>query len=741
MKRIYIEQIDHTDLIDQIDEVIQNAQTISDRTNKRTLLKVGSGFDIETSRVSPNLAYCYHWQFGFHDLCIMGRCLDTMYEFLDILCWRLEELTDNVKLMVLDANLGYEWQFCKHYWANLGITKIFAKEKRDPIEIIVKDRIIFREVIGLFGSSLSQIAKNYCNIPKLIGDLDYSKVRLSHTIMEEKEIDYCVRDVEILVILAETYIYENFYGNKKRMPYTKTGIVRDAIKKELGSALRQERRKIASWMPSEELYELFRVKLFKGGISGCNIMLMNKVLTNVVGADITSDYPYQILTKKFPMGAATECEPKEFCTKDIPYIAIIKFHKFRTKTSHALMSAHKVLNVEELKNNEQTILDNNRIQYGEYVELCINDVEFKSLKKAYKWDHAIVTHCWEFKEGYSRLPRHIRDVCIKQFMIKQALKAEHSETQEYRDAKEFVNSIFGMMCTALYMEEYVFFDELCDIDIKEDANGNKINKPYKECCEYLFLSPYWGFWITSFAREMLIDVITRFPKVVVQYDTDSVYFTDNGSEQAKGLREYLLKKNEQIRMTNSAWFFKEPLMMDIGTWDFTKQFKRFKGLGSKRYMYEKQDGTIKCVVTGCRKHKASYEGDPDEGKSTIELQNRFNNQKNHSNVDIFDFFSKTMKIDKEHSEKLCSLYVDDYCRVSPTDCDGNTETIEIPSCLVLEPIEFNMTVAGSHYNLMIAAQRLARNTQDRRVYDCWRELKKLSTLTMTPISELITTGS
>ena len=51
------------------------------------------------------------------------------------------------------------WQFCKHYWKDLEITKIFAKEERDPLVIELSNTIVLREVIGTFGSSLAQIAK------------------------------------------------------------------------------------------------------------------------------------------------------------------------------------------------------------------------------------------------------------------------------------------------------------------------------------------------------------------------------------------------------------------------------------------------------------------------------------------------------------------------------------------------------------------------------------------------------
>jgi hypothetical protein len=219
-----------------------------------------------------------------------------------------------------------------------GISDLFAKEKRDPLYVEVGGKIVFREVIGLFGRSLAQIASDYCGMEKLVGDLDHEKKRNSLTPLTEEEIGYTVRDVEILLKLS-TVIFERYFGNKPTMPYTATGIVRAAIKRELGVNLKKERQRIKELMPEEWEYQLFRTKLFKGGISGSNILKMNKVLYGVVGADITSDYPYQMLTQLFPVGGATRCEPKEFMTKEIPYIAWIRFKKFKSRTCHALMSA------------------------------------------------------------------------------------------------------------------------------------------------------------------------------------------------------------------------------------------------------------------------------------------------------------------------------------------------------------------------------------------------------------------
>lgn len=739
MQALYVESTPQWRLTDTLDDIIMNADLISDRETKIKYIKIGAGFDIETSKIRvnskkiPSVAYCYHWQFGFRDFCIMGRSLNTMKDFMLLLVDRIKDLKPQTKLLVFDANLGYEWQFCKHYWKEIGITKLFAKEERNPLLVEISDTVVFREVIGLFGGSLAQIAKNYCNMRKLVGDLDYSKIRVSSTEMTKEEIGYCVRDVEILVKLAESHVYENYLGKNPRLPYTQTGIVRDAIKRALGKHLKQERDKIASWMPTEQEYELFRTKLFKGGISGGNILLLNKKLKNVRGADITSDYPYQMLLKKFPMGGVSRCDSDRFMTDDKPYIAVIRFHKFKSRNAHALMSAHKALNKDELKNSDQTILDNNRIQYAEFVELTLNDIEFKSLKQAYRWEHYTIKKCWVFEEGYAHLPKHIRDTCKEWYSKKQRLKEEKKKKedaggkfdneQELRDAKAFVNSIFGMMCTALYMEEYVFEEESCSI------SPDLSKKTYEECCKYLFLSPYWGFWITSHARAMLIDVISKFPKVIVQYDTDSVYFIDDGSEQAEGLKNYLNKRNKVMITMNHFTFGNDSLMETLGTWDFTEKFKCFKGLGSKRYMYEKQDGDIKVVIAGCRKDK-------DTKRSTLLEQCDYNNKNNSTKIDYFDFFTDGMHIDQEHANKLGSKYID-----TPIRVNSKNEVLEIPSCLVLKPIDFTMGMANFHKTLMIAAQRLIENTKvNRRVYDAWRQLKS-NTSTTTQLLELTMIGN
>ena len=722
MTYLYVDDLSCTDII--LKKMVVNSQSTYDKSSKTWFLKLECGFDTETSKVPldknvfgvDSTAYCYHWQLGVGDKALLGRTLDSMLYTFQALIDCINTYKPKHKLIILDANLGYEWQFCKHYWSKLEITRIFAKEKRKPLQIEIANTLKIIEVIGLFGYSLADIAKKYTPYEKLIGDLDHEMFRNSETELTPIEIGYAVRDVEILCELGK-HIYKTYMGKNEKMPITKTAIVRNAVKKEAGSKLKSLREEFHDVMPTEDEYELFRTYLFKGGISGSNIKMMNKTLCDsIMGADITSDYPYQMLSKKFPQGKATRCPVVDFMSENIPYIAIVKFHKFRSKSSHALLSSHKALNKKFLVDDDRTVLDNNRIQYAEELEIVVNDVEFNSLKKAYAWKHAYIMKCWEFKEGYKMLPQYVRKTCMEWYLKKETLKEKFSETQEYRSAKEFVNSIFGMMCTALYFENYEFNEEKCEIAIPTNENDEPIFKEYEECINNLFLSPYWGFWITSYAREMLIDVISKFPECIIQYDTDSVYF-DVTQPESQLLLDYLNHRNSIMRKQNELRFMKNSHMLSLGTWDFTEVFKRFKALGAKRYMYEKQDGKIKVVIAGHRKDK--------NGRPTLLNQCDYNNKVNGTNIDYFDFFTDKMVIDKEHSNKLCSHYIDFPVRVDFTDYQGNTQEVFCPSAIVLEQIEFNMKLGVKHGELLMAVERQMRNTHDRKaVWKIWKELKK-----------------
>ena len=687
-----------------VNNKILNAKTVYSKNykNTRRYLKVGSGFDTETSRIElPGVttSYLYHWQFALGEYTIGGRSTKSLKEFFEYL---LSTIPSGYTLLVPDANLGYEFQFCKRKWYELGMDELFAKEKRNPLKFIVGNKIEMREVIGLFGYNLEDIANNYATIKKLKGDLDFSKVRLSKTPLSIKEMAYCENDVQILSQVCD-YIYDTFFGNKPAMPMTKTGIIRKKVKSKMGQKLNCEKDRIQHNIPSEEIYNSLRLYLFKGGICGTSSRYMNRELKNVVCADYTSDYPAVMNHYQFPDGRMREIEPNEFMSyKNLPYVAVIRFKGFKSRTCHSLMSTHKAMDFDRRKLKEDPsyyVIDNGRIFYAKEVIFVLNDVEYKALEKAYQWDEAIVEKAWDF-EKYRILPYWVLEVLNTEYLNKEELKVTgQRETLAYRNSKEIVNGMFGMHCTAIFMDELIFNG--WEIEPPKDEEGHVIKKPFEEAIKSMFLNPFWGFWITSYARSLLMDVITRFPDCIVQYDTDSIYYVKD-HPQASGLEKFIVNYNNDIYNLNDKLFKGNPHYRTLGAWEVDPPFKNFKGLGSKRYMYEKQDGTIKTVVAGCRKGtiKSQYDYDVKEGKFK---------------GTIFEYFQDGLVIDKKHSKKLASKYIDSYdgydeIIVDYKDYMGNTERITLESAVVLEPIEFRMGISPLHQNFYETIQSIYNNT-------------------------------
>lgn len=72
-----------------------------------------------------------------------------------------------------------------------NLSRIFAREVREPLEVETKDGFIFRDTMALTNMSLQALAKNYCRTQKLVGDLDYSIPRNSTTPLTATELAYC----------------------------------------------------------------------------------------------------------------------------------------------------------------------------------------------------------------------------------------------------------------------------------------------------------------------------------------------------------------------------------------------------------------------------------------------------------------------------------------------------------------------------------------------------------------------
>lgn len=184
-------------------------------------------FDIETSSFynesSEKVAIMYEWTFGIGDNIIIGR---TWGEFVQMVgkIADILKLDHDKRLIIYVHNLEFEFQFMRHW---LSWSKIFASESRRPIYALTDTGLEFRCSYILSGYSLDKLASQLVTqkISKLKGQLDYNKIRHSKSTLTNKEIEYCVNDVRIIL----AYIAERmaFDGDITQIPLTKTGYVRN----------------------------------------------------------------------------------------------------------------------------------------------------------------------------------------------------------------------------------------------------------------------------------------------------------------------------------------------------------------------------------------------------------------------------------------------------------------------------------------------------------------------------------
>lgn len=751
----------------RLEDIIYSADLVYDRKYRsfQYYYALGCGFDIETSKVeleNITISVCYHWQLSIKNFTIGGRSLTSMLDFFTL----LDRIAGNknARLLILDANLNYEFQFCKHYWKKIGISEFFAKDIREPLRMLIGKSLYVAESLGVFGRSLENIADNYCTIKKLKGDLNHNLVRNSKTTIYKKESMYCENDTLILAQLGE-YIFKNFFGKKEKFPLTSTARIRNKIKKRAGKKLQCYKNQIKEWMPDEKDYNLLRTYLFKGGICGTNSEFMDIELDDVLMADYTSDYPAKCFHYAFPMGKCRKVDVsidniKKALEKNKPFIMKIEFHDLKATTTHSLMSTHKCIDSGDFNSNNITI-DNGRIFRAEKATMFLNDIELLSFgffnvsdRTAYTFDRSKtkILQMWVF-DYYATLPDYVLDVIEEEYRKKAKLKEKIEKIKKkeisvsfdewmnlniaYQEAKSNVNGIFGMMCTALYTDDLIFDGD--EITNKKDEYGNNVYKQYDEAISNLFLYPFWGFWITSYARMVLIDTIIRFPNIIVQYDTDSIYFRNNGSVECIELLKYIEEYNNKIIEINEN-LFNDGVFRDLGCWDLNKKnYKKFKGLGSKRYMYEDDSG-YHITTSGCRSvnvveynnkliDEFSFHIIAENDKlNENQINNILNSRKRMSTIEyqyrvekpdisLFEYFQDQLEVKKEYANKLCSKYIEldviaeniPSLKINVTDYQGNICEMEVGSCVVLEPIGFKMGINGDHINLYKAVQSYIEN--------------------------------
>lgn len=663
------------------------------KDRKKHILEIPCAFDIETTSFyykDEKRAIMCEWTFGILNYVVVGRTWEQFVEMLEELQERLD-LGENKKLLCYCHNLSYEFQFMRKW---LEWLSVFSVDERKPVKALCSYGVEFRCSYILSGYSLDTVGKNLTRykVKKLVGGWNYNLYRHPETPLTEEEIHYCINDV--VVVMA--YIQERIEidGGINKIPFTKTGYVREYCKKACyedknptrGARYQYYyyREKMRNMTLEREEFELLR-HAFQGGFTHSNPLRTNKVQYNVKSVDETSAYPYagvsepEYPTSKGYPASIESVEQFELYLKKYCCVFEVYFEGLEPRFEYDsyISSSHCTLL------SGETIV-NGRVRKAHKLATVVTHIDFEIIRKCYKWDKMKVGKFYRYYKGY--LPKEIIESILKFYADKTQLKGVEGKEVEYMAGKENVNSIYGMMATNPIRPIYEYGEEWGKTEPDIDKELEKYNKNPKRFSIYS-----WAVFLTAIARRNLWNGILECGEDYIYADTDSIKMVNYDMH-----REYFERYNNSCidKMKVMCRTYKIPLEKcfpktirgiekPLGVWDDDGFYNRFKTLGAKRYMVE-HDNEINITVSGLDKKSAmpylKSLGEP------------------------FEVFQDGLYIPPEYTGKMIHTYLDDEQTGYIEDYEGNKYLYHERSSIHLEGCEYHLGVMNEFLMLILNMQ-------------------------------------
>jgi len=683
--------------------------------NKKTkFIDIPVSFDIETTsffrvtgkkKETEKVAIMYEWTFGIYGKIIIGRTWKQFVDMLNIISDDFQ-LSDEKRLLVYVHNLSFEFQFMRKWFDWI---KVFSVDARKPVYALTSLGIEFRCSYLLSGYSLAKLGDELqtYKVKKLVGSLDYEKIRHSETVLTDEEISYCVNDVKVvLAFIAERAERD---GDLTKIPLTKTGYVRNYCRKscfyEPGKSRKKsfKRKRYSDFIHGMKLtvdeYQQLK-RAFQGGFTHANPFYSGKVVENVTSYDFTSSYPAVMVSEMFPMGTAEEIEIKSkedfernlklyCCLFDVQFIGLNSRLWFDSYISQSRCS--RVVNA---------VINNGRIVKADEIITTVTEQDFFIIRQFYTWDKIRIANFRRYKKNY--LPTDFIKAILKLYGDKTTLKGIPGKEVEYLQSKEMLNACYGMIVTDIIRDENIYTDHwLTDEETPEIDMEQKIKEYNTSSSRFLFYP--WGVWVTAYARRNLFTGIIEFGEDYIYSDTDSVKVIN-----AENHKNYIERYNNLIReqLYKALDFHKIPreaiepetikgIKKFLGVWDFDGFYSRFKTLGAKRYLVQySENNKVQLTVSGLNKQVCIpylcrgwyYDIDGTEHNSP------------------FDRFTDDMYIPPDFTGKMTHTYIDEERKGVVTDYTGKPGYYDELSGIHLEKADYSLKLSREYIDYFLSIQ-------------------------------------
>lgn len=649
--------------------------------------RIYCGFDCETTTDrEAGRSYMYIWQFSINKNVVRGRTYEEFIQFLSDIKTILQPSASH-RLLVFDHNMGFEFS---HFgrWLDLHDSRQnFFKDQRTPLKLTHDDFIEFRDSMALVGGdSLAGLAKDYTNTQKCKGDLDYDIPRNRYTQLDENENGYVDNDVLILSEFSE-YVFNTILSEYTKLPLTQTGLLANESKYELNSLYKSidgwQRNNVARWPKDEATYNVQINYLYRGGYTHACVNYVGEdvEITDALGIDITSSYPYSMTQFIFPKmfddpRATTSEQVDQDYNNGLVSIFIADLCNVKSTGLHSIESKSKCLEL-----SPDAVIDNGRVYAASHMKVYLTCFDWVNYKRYYTFTVNSITAYQTSERRY--LYKHIGVPMLRHYKDK-AVKKAAGET--YSEDKKRVNTYYGYLVKKLN-------DGLTTYDNNGFSEDDA--KPYAEQVARAITCCYDGMFISAYSRFRLLDlcwqVWEKFKIKGIYADTDSWKFLHPSDE----LISYIDELNAKIRtdnIKNIEYFVTyDEVYADLGEWDIEfypyrlydpnskrAYLKRFKTLGAKRYLIEVDEWNKKKQCREVTLHQTIA------GLAKGELMKQYGTIAN-----CFDKFSDNMVI---NTCKLASKYTDEPYEITVTDLQGNTDTHIELSCNALMPSNFTLSI-------------------------------------------------
>lgn len=737
----------------------------SGKKSVKSVRMLPMGLDIETTTITREgasegvvvRAYMYIWQMVIGDFVIYGRTWSEWRELMAKVQKGLNLGKDgNVTTYAIlwIANLSFEFHFiAQQKYNGFSILKdTFASGSMSPLTAEIgftddAESYGFKcmDCLQIGENSLASLAKSYCVTQKATGDLDYNnKIRNSKTPLTEKELGYCRNDVVILHEWARYYI-EAFMKQCHVMPITKTGILRKTVQQEFDEACNDD-----AWLRSktlyahpmfDEYYNAFKY-LYRGGYTHANYSVAGKAIPDVTGRDFTSSYPAVMLQESFPVNFVlpevfrkgkyadiTTVNDLDRIPAGVHYTFTVRLNNVMAKTNHSLESIAKLHefdgNYARCVEDCGIIEDNGRILFAMEMTVSLTELDWAMYKEMYTWyGNPEITDLMLSESA--PMPEWFTKIVKLHYKNKAKLKRSGQEgTSQYKFAKAMVNALYGLTVERIHFDDFKFNeegdglwhtdspnieddyakmwdmyeDDLWRSDEKKKEHRGKPHRP---------LSPYYGIYVTAFARKRIIDAILACGDDALYSDTDSVYIRNY-----KKRAWYFDNWNKKIAEKNKALFGEDyEWLGDLGEFDPVKiegvdengndvksEWYTFCTMGAKRYIKFDKHYNLETTIAGLPKKALKDKvldkyGDVSKKEMCEHALELFSGALFKEDFEMLVIEGiLTGKKGKKYNNKPHEDWV--------TDDYGNTELMHEDSSIALIPASFSMKVKEGYKNLIV----------------------------------------